>query len=306
MILRLAPFLALLFASACAPLERFEFTRVCMGVQTRVTLYAPDHDRAFAAAAGAFDRIAELDAALSDYRPTSDLSRASAAAGGPPLAVSPDLIAVMRDALAIAAASDGAFDPTVGPASHLWRRARDTHIAPTPDQLAAARALIDWRAVELDLAKNTIRLACPGMLLDLGGIAKGFAAEAAVLRLRELGCSRALVSLAGDIFAGDTPPGQPGWIVSIADGSTITITNASVSSSGDTNQSIILNGVPTAHIIEPHTATGSVTHRTVTIIAPRGSHADALATAAFLVGPHAIQPTLPHFDARAVFSDSIP
>ena len=132
--------LALILAGCSPPLQRFEFTRLCMGVQTRIVAYAPRPEVAETAAAAAFDRIDQLDAAMSDYRRGSELNRLSDAAGGPPVRVSPQLFEILLESQRIALASGGAFDITVGPAVALWREARKTGWMP-----GEAAASAPWR-----------------------------------------------------------------------------------------------------------------------------------------------------------------
>jgi thiamine biosynthesis lipoprotein len=173
------------YGRAAEPLTRFEFAEPHMGTQVRLTLYAADAAAARRASAAAFRRVAELNGIMSDYLAESELMRLCAMAGGPAVPVSPDLFAVLARAAVTARLTDGAFDATIGPVVRLWRRARRTQLFPPADQLAAARALVGYRLVTLDPVGRTVKLAKPGMQLDLGGIGKGFAAEAAqaVLKL---------------------------------------------------------------------------------------------------------------------------
>lgn len=277
--------IVLMFAmlGGCQPLERFEFTRLCMGVRTEVVLYAADRAHAQVAAQAAFARINEIDAEMSDYRRDSAVSRINGAAGGEAVKVSGDLVEVLTTAARVSEASGGAFDVTAGPVVKLWRRARDTGELPNDAEREGARALVDWRLVEVDRSARTVRLA-RGMVLDLGGIAKGFAAEEAVKKLKALGYPRSMAALAGDVFAGDPPPGTCGWRVSVGD-AVEEVANAGISSSGDWQQFVEIGAARYAHIVDPRTGLGATVHRTVTVIAPHGALADALSTAAFLVGP---------------------
>jgi thiamine biosynthesis lipoprotein ApbE len=175
--------------------ERHEFASPHMGTQARIVVYADDSARAEAAAQAAFVRIAELDQRLSDYRDTSEVSALARAAGGAPLAVSPDVVAVLEAAQDTARWSEGAFDVTCGPLSRLWRRAGRTSVLPDPTEIAEARALVGFSRLELDPAAGTACLAAPGMRLDLGAIAKGYAADEALRTLRRLGLDAALVEL---------------------------------------------------------------------------------------------------------------
>jgi thiamine biosynthesis lipoprotein len=268
-------------------LERFEYREVHMGTEARIVLYAPDSASAEAGAAAAFERIAELDRALSDYRGDSEISQLAARAGSEPMSASADLLGVLRASLALAEETGGAFDPTVGPVTRLWRRARRLGELPDPDSLRDARALVAWRNVEVDTVAGTVRLAQPGMSLDLGGIAKGFGVDEALAVLRSRGLGRALISLGGEIVAGDAPPGESAWPVQVenADPSiaSIALANVAVSSSGDTEQFLERDGVRYSHVIDPRSGQ-ALTHRVAaTVIARDALTADALATAVTLL-----------------------
>ncbi len=137
-------------------------------------------------------------------------------AGGPPVQVSDDLFRNLAASLDMARRSDGAFDPTVNPLVRLWRRARRERKMPDAALLEQAKALVDFRDVELDPKAHTVRLAQPKMKLDLGGIAKGDAAQQMIEAMRKVGVPCALAAAAGDIVAGDPPPDAPGWRIAIA------------------------------------------------------------------------------------------
>lgn len=269
------------------PLERFEFTQLLMGVEARVTLFADDEESARGAAAAAFARIAELDAALSDYRPDSELMRLCARAGTGPVRVGDDLFEVLRVAREVSLASDGAFDVTVGPAVVLWREARRTGRLPEEASLREARALVDWRLVRLNESERTVDLARAGMRLDLGGIGKGYAAQEAVEILKARGAERCLVALAGDIAAGGPPPGAEGWSISLQSGGksgTLLLANAAVSTSGDTEQFVEIGGTRYSHVVDPRSGLGAQSRARATVIAPGGATADALASTLTVIG----------------------
>ncbi len=275
-----------------------------MGVPTRIVIYARNESEARDAAAGAFARIAELEQVMSDYRPDSELMRLCAADSGLPHRVSPDLFCVLRTAQHVSAATDGAFDATIGPCVDLWRRsARSGHLPSTPE-LADARARCGHALLGLDPATRSITLHRPGMRLDLGGIGKGFAAQQAVEHLGARGHPRCLVALAGDIVVGSPPPGAPGWMIelppSAAGPKSLILRDSAVSTSGATEQFVSIEGVRYAHIVDPRTGLGATTCATVTIIAPRGELSDALATAASLIGPADFAPILRRFPGCAM------
>jgi thiamine biosynthesis lipoprotein len=178
-------------------LQRFEFSEVAMGVRARIVVYAPDQVCAQSACRAAFERIAELEDVMSDYRPTSELRLLCAKAGGPPVKVSQDLLAILVRSQDLARRSNGAFDVTAGPLVKLWRNTRKSGILPSAGELSAARKLVGWRNVTIDPKAGTVRLALPGMQLDLGGIAKGFACDEAIRVLKREGVSSALVEMGG-------------------------------------------------------------------------------------------------------------
>ncbi len=274
-------------------LQRFAFTEPHMGTLFRIVLYAPDEATAKKAAQAAFARIAQLDSIMSDYRPASELLRLCQKAGGPPVLVSPDLFAILTRAQEVSKLTEGAFDVTVGPIVKLWRRARRTRQLPNTDDLARAVALVGYRNIRLDPVAGTVQLLVKGVLLDLGGIAKGYAAEAALEVLRRLGLRQALVAAGGDIAVADPPPEAKGWKVGIAPLKNpeappehyLLLHNAAVSTSGDSEQFVEIDGKRYSHIIDLKTGMGLVGRRSVSVIARHGATADSLATALCVLGP---------------------
>lgn len=255
-----------------------------MGVQTRVVVYAQSEPKAVSACRAAFESIAALEDIFSDYRPDSELMRLCAASGGPPVKVSDDLFDILRQSLELSCRSGGAFDVTAGPEIRLWRQARKSREFPSLRGLRTARALTDWRLVRLDEKARTVQLLNPGMLMDLGGIGKGFACDRAIQVLRRQGIRCALVEMGGDIVAGDPPPGATGWNVEVAnvsdeDERRQEISNRAISSSGDTEQYVDLDGKRYSHIVDPRTGLGLTDRIAVTVTAPCGALSDALSTA---------------------------
>jgi FAD:protein FMN transferase len=290
-----------------AMLQRFEFTSVHMGTTFRIVLYAQDEKTAKTAADAAFKRIAELDGIMSDYKSTSELMRLCDKAGGEAVPVSDDLFKCLTRALEISRLTDGAFDITVGPVVRLWRIARRTMKLPDADDLARARALVGYERVQLDAKNRTVRLTLLGMKLDLGGIAKGWAARAALEVLRQHGIRHALVAGGGDIVVGDAPPGAPGWRIGIAplddpNGKPqryVSLSNAAVSTSGDAEQYVTIGGKRYSHIVDPKTGLGLTARMSVTVIATDGKTSDGLATGMCVLGPERGLPILEKIDGAA-------
>src|SRR5258708_7542629 len=173
---------------------RFEFSEAHMGTLFRIIMYAPDQAAGNRAARAAFDRIAGLDNTMSDYHASSELMRLCDKAGGAPVRVSDDLFRVLEKSQEVAATSHGAFDITVGPPVRLWRRARRQHELPDQESLAQALKLVGYRNLSLDPRARTAQLLKTGMRLDLGGIAKGDAADQGLLVLDRYGIKSALVA----------------------------------------------------------------------------------------------------------------
>jgi thiamine biosynthesis lipoprotein len=274
-------------------LLRFEFAETHMACSFRIVLYSTGESIARRASRAAYDRIAALNAILSDYDPESELSRLSHSAGGPPVQVSADLFGVLERSRQIYERSGGAFDVTIAPVGRLWRRARRDRKLPDPERLAEARTLVGSDKMVLDKRPRTVRLEKPGMKLDVGGIAKGYASQAAIDVLKSHGIDRALVAGAGDIVAGDPPPDARGWRIAIAPVEpgkpqtrrVLLLARAAVSTSGDAEQFVIIDGHRYSHIINPATGLGVEDRASVTVVAPDGATADALETTVYLLGP---------------------
>ncbi len=259
---------------------RVEYTSIVMGVEARIVLYAADESRARCAARAAFDRMAHLDDVLSDWRGDSELVRACReASSGRAVPISRDLCRVLVRAGELSAATDGAFDITVGPVVALWREARRTGQLPGDQARLEALGRVGWRNVHVDAKACTLRLARAGMQIDLGGIGKGFAADEALAALAARGYRCALVTVGGDIAAGERPPGREAWEVAAASGEMIPLRNAGISTSGDAEQFVEIDGARYSHIVDPRSGIGLTNRMQVTVIAPDATTSDAIATA---------------------------
>jgi thiamine biosynthesis lipoprotein len=262
-----------------AELTRFTFTEYHMGIDARLVLYAPDRKAAETACEAAFERIAALEAVMSDYRPDSELMRLCARASGERVPVSLDLYKVLWRAQTISRQSDGAFDVTAGPLVQLWRVARKAKKLPRDEEIERARELVGWQ--KMHLGKRVVKLDAPGMRLDLGGIGKGYAADEALKVLRANGISSALIELGGDIVLGDAPPASKGWVIQVpnAGDKDLLLHNTAISTSGDTEQYVEIDGVRYSHVVDPATGMGLTQRVQATVIAKDGLTSDPLSTA---------------------------
>jgi thiamine biosynthesis lipoprotein len=260
-----------------------------MGLRVRINLHAADERHARHASSSAFGRIASLDGMMSDYRPDSELRRLEGEAGQWSR-ISPELFDVIARAIGVSRATDGAFDISVGPLVELWRQARRTGHLPDSQQIAQAHAHVGWRRIEMDANRRAIRLP-RGTRLDLGGIAKGYILQQALLTLNAAGVTSALVEAGGDIVVGQAPPGREGWRI---DTSALDpafraraerLTNAALATSGPTGQSVEIDGLRYSHVIDPRTGVGLTDGHVARVIARDAATADALATALTVLGP---------------------
>jgi thiamine biosynthesis lipoprotein len=263
-----------------------------MGTKFRVVLYAADKERADQAARAVFARVGDLNRTMSDYIPDSELMRLckqSATKPAGPVKVSDDLFRVLAEGQKVAELSDGAFDMTVGPIVRLWRQARKDRILPDEDERAAALKRVGYKKMVLDPKAKTVDLTVSGMLLDLGGIAKGYAAEEGLKALAGHGIASALVAASGDIAVSGPPPGKPGWRIDIAplpgdkEKRQLLLKDAAVSTSGDSEQFVEIAGVRYSHVVNPHTGLGLTGRRSVTVVARRGIQADSLTKVASIL-----------------------
>lgn len=273
--------------------QRFEFSEPHMGAPFSMVLYASDEQAANRAVAAAYSRIRQLDQTLSDFDSDSELRRVCRTAGtGQPVRLSSDLWQMLAQSQRLAEMSEGAFDVTVGPVVKLWRRARRKQTMPDADRLHAALASVGYHFVQLDPVEKTCLLKELGMRLDLGGIAKGFAADEALAVLQENGCPTALVNAGGDIVLGDPPPGRAGWKIGIAPlepdsppSRFLLLERCAVATSGDAWQFVEIDGQRYSHIIDPRTGIGLRRRSSVTVVAGDGAMADGLASAVSVLGP---------------------
>jgi len=192
-------------AADSAPVSRTEIG--LLGTTCTITVYGGGTDQAFDAA---FRRIAEIEDGMTVTRDASEVIAVNRAAGVKPVRVSPDTFAVIARGLEFSRLGDGAFDITVGPLVRLWGIGTSAARVPAPREIRDAVARIGWRDVVLSPKESTVFLKRPGMALDLGAIAKGYAADEAARILREHGIANALINLGGNVLTvGAKPDGTP-------------------------------------------------------------------------------------------------
>ena len=262
-----------------------------MGVVVRIRAYFPPDVGPPGAFRQAFDRVRAVARRFSSYSEDSELRNVEETAWRQPTPVSPELARLLGHALQLARQTDGAFDPTLGRVTRLLRAKGWGDEGPPQDAFLEARSLTGWTHVRLDASSLEVSIGRRGLQFDLGGIAKGFAADEALAALQRAGASRAVVAVAGDIAVGGPPPGEDGWRIGLnALGDRghvereLTLRNQGVSTSGSRNRYYLVDGKRCSHIVS-NAPTGCVGPAVaVSVVAPTALEADGLATALVAVG----------------------
>jgi thiamine biosynthesis lipoprotein len=279
--------------SVTPELQRFSRTEYLMGVDFRIDLYARSEMEAGGAFKAAFSRIADLEQCMSNYRADSELSQlCTNATKTRSIKVSDELWEVLVFAKRISHLSNGAFDVTIGRATKLWRRARRQRELPTEQRLREELQFVGFEKLILNPLDQSVTIRTPGLLIDLGAIGKGYAADEAMRILEELGITRAVINASGDVRFGVAPPNSTGWptgIGALSDmGSPILLqpqSQGAVATSGDAFQFMEINGKRYSHILDPRTGMPVQVRSSVSVWAATGMMADAIASAVSVLGP---------------------
>lgn len=254
-----------------------------------------------AAVQRALAAIAEVERQANEWRSDAPLAQLNRAAGGDYLAVPEDLWALLALARSLAEATQGAFDPTWAALWGLWdfRPGADPRV-PAPAEVQARRGLVGWRDLQLRAEDRSARLARAGMAVGLGGIAKGWALDRAAAELRRAGIGDFLLSAGGQVLAGGSRDGEP-WTVGLRHprqgrdavwGYFPLQDGESLSTSGDYERFWLRDGVRYHHILDPRSGYPAGLGRAdwphgVAVLARGAAQADALSTAALVLGPQA-------------------
>lgn len=263
-----------------------------MGTYGRLTFYAPAA-RAAPAADAVVARLAALERCINRFAPESELSRLNRTAAETPFACSDELWAILGAARRAWEETGGAFDVTVGPLMRLWGFHRERQGYPTDAEIAAALELVGLGKLHFDDARHTVRFARPGMELDFGGLAKGYALDLAAPIAREHGVRQGLIDLGGNVFCLDEPPpGRTAYTLGVRDPAapdrllrTLSLRGQAIATSGDYEQWQTLDGRRVTHIMDPRTGRPVAGVAGVSVVTPRGVDSDVLSTAVFVAGP---------------------
>jgi thiamine biosynthesis lipoprotein len=282
--------------AAQPPLQHFHQTHAAMGTIFTIDLNVPDQATAEQDMDLAFEEVDRLEALLSNYRPSSELSRISREAGSAPVVTDPETFHFLDRSFYWSRVSDGAFDITVGPLLRAWGFFFHQGRIPPQTELNALRDKIGWRHVAVDPETRTVSFTNhQAMELDPGSIGKGFAVDAVVKLLRQHSVTSAFISAGGStLYAIGTVPGTAGWPVDIPDprapgkiATSILLKDASLSTGACTEKFFIKNGHRYCHIFDPRSMRPVEGMLQTTVIDPSATDSDALSTVVFVLDPSA-------------------
>jgi len=295
LLLLLSTLYCLLYACSCSPNKEriFKKDRILMDTLVAITVVSDSKDNAEKAIDAAFSEIEYLEKLSNHYSSDSEITRINRNAGISEVKVSYDILKLLDKALHVSENTEGAFDVTMGPVIALY----DFHkkIRPDDGMIKKTLSLVNYREIIINRDRSTVLLKRKGMLIDLGGIAKGYAADKAAETLKKQGVRSGLVAVAGDIKAfGLKPDGKP-WKIGIRNPesgdkeddimATIELKDMAISTSGDYERFFISGGKRYHHLLDPKTGLSAQECRSVSIITKEGAFTDAFATGIFILGP---------------------
>jgi thiamine biosynthesis lipoprotein len=287
--------------SGCAKEEMiYRESRIAMDTVTTITVLSPSREKAIEAIEAGFAEIKRLETLLNYYSDGSEISAINRYSGKKAVRISRDTFDIIRKSIEIAEETGGAFNPAIGPVIKLWKFAvqEPGRSLPSRKMISDALKLVDYRKIGMNESDSTVLLQETGMEIDLGGIAKGYAADRAIEAIRSKGVGAALVSIAGDIKGfGRREEGKP-WRVGIQNPrssgeeeeetdiiSTMDLSDKAISTSGDYQRFFVKDGKRYHHIID--STTGYPTESrliSVSVMAPEGYLSDGFSTGVFVLG----------------------
>ena len=271
-----------------AELQRFDYNEKHMGVDVRILLFSDNAEQAKQASRAAFDRIEAINQVCSDYLVSSEVSKLSQTHDSW-VDVSDDLWKVISYAQSLSEKTRGAFDITGGRLSIEWRQARFTNKLPGNISLKNALNTVSYKHLELDKKNKRVKLKQQGMRIDLGALAKGYAADEALKQLSAQGIQYVLIDASGDMAMSAHPQGA--WKIFINNKNRATnapflrLSNCAIASSGAALQHLKNGEEVYSHIYDPLNGKALTHNLQATIIAKSCMEADALATASSVLGP---------------------
>jgi FAD:protein FMN transferase len=271
-------------------LARFEGSRVSMACVYSIVAYGDASVPTVIERA--LDEVDRIDRLMSHYKRDTPLSQLNRSGANGPVPVDPELFDFIVECLRYSRESGGAFDVTVGPLMKAWGFFTGEGRVPPESEIAELRTRVGYRHVVVDVERKTIRFDVPGVELDLGGIAKGYAVDRAVGVLKSHGVGAALVSAGGSTIYGlGSPPGRRGWDVALRDpvdstrtAMTVRLKDRALSVAGRSEKSFEVAGVRYSHIMDPRTGRPVQGVLSVAVLTTNGTEGDALDDTLYVEG----------------------
>ncbi|MHB0945842.1 MAG: FAD:protein FMN transferase [Sedimentisphaerales bacterium] len=266
---------------------------IVMNTIAKITAVAKDEKTARAAIDSAVKEVKRLEGLMNRYDPNSQLSLVNRQADKEPVKIDKDLFEIFKESIYYSELTNGAFDITVAPLIDLFRACAEANTPPTDQQLAEVKEKIGCEKILLDVNDFSIRLAVGEMKLDLGAIAKGYAADKAVALMKNCGATGGLVNLGGQIGSFGTTETKGKWMLGVQDPANpqgdkiitaFALNDSAIATSGNYHRFYTIAGKQYSHIFNPATETSADALSSVTIFAETGTAADALATAVSVMG----------------------
>ena len=288
-------------------------TYFAMDTTLEITIQGRDEKLAKQDVEAALQLVRKVESYTSRFKKGSDVWLINEKAGSVPVKVHPETLEIVERSRELSQLTGGAFDITVAPIVELWGFYDQKYRVPTQQEIDTTRALVYYRNVMVDHTSGTVTLARPGVEIDLGGVAKGYATGAVCGLLRNRGVKSGLVNFGGAVGAIGFRSDEKQWVVGIKSPrgdpedllGELKVSNAYVSSSGNYERFFIKDGKRYCHIFDPATGRQPTEVMSVTVVGPDSMNADILSTALFVLGPQKGQELLSKFEGyEAVFVDS--
>lgn len=274
--------------SCSAQAEWYKASRAIMGTAIHVELWQENNVTAEKDIDLVLNEMRRIDALMSPYKPDSEVSIINSLATKHPVIISPELFNLIQRSFTFSKLSHGAFDISFASVGYMYDY-RNKQM-PSEQQIKSKLSAINYKHIKLDPGNHSIFFTRPGMRIDLGGIAKGYAVDNAIRILQEHGIKQAMVSAGGDTRIIGDKGGRP-WLVGIRDPRNKTksavllpLSQTAISTSGDYERYFIKDGIRHHHIISPKTGDSVHELRSVSILTKESTTADALSTTVFILG----------------------
>lgn len=293
-------------------------SQLLLGTVCEITLSGETQELRDKAFSDAFEVIKMIEEQLSVFSPTSELSEVNAYAYVSDVMISPELYEVVKKSIEISDLTHGAFDITTYPLCKLWKSRLETENVPSLKEIEEIKKNIGYDKIQLVgetcdgtvCTSSKIQYLQEGLLMDLGGIAKGYACDKVVESLKANSITKGLVNVGGTLYAfGKSPHNKP-WVIGIRNPRekeknvlSVTLDDRAVATSGNYEQFMTVNGKHYTHIIDPRSGYPVEDVVSVTVIAATAMEADGLSTGFFVLGAEegiALANTIPQIETLII------